>query len=654
MKFSILATLGSLALISAAPTVHSVHEKREVNTEKWTKRDVKLTRSATMPMSIGLTQRNLDNGYEYLMDVSHPESANYGQHWSKEKIAETFAPSTETVDAVKAWLTESGIDSKRLSLSKGKNWIKFDITVEEAENLLKTEYSVYTNTETGKDHLACDEYSVPPSIKQHIDFITPTLHFDAIVKTNKKRRDLQGRAIKTKPVSGAHQGDTIVGAPSTIVGPSTEVVPQPAVTFSLANCYTYVTPDCLRALYGIPNGTLSSSSYGIVEYTPQAYRQADLNQFYINLSRQIPSGTAPTVDLIDGAVVQTTTESFALNGESDLDLEYAIALVYPQEVTLYQVGDIVEGASFNNFLDAIDASYCTSDGGDDATEDGIYPDTASGGYKGAANCGTLAAASVISTSYGYNEADLTAAYETRQCNEYMKLGLAGTTFVYSSGDYGVAGNGGQCCTKAKCAGGTYNSGSTGTFNPAFPATCPYITSVGATQIKPSTAVTATNPEEACETVIYSGGGFSNVFSIPSYQASAVATYFSDYKPSYTATQYNNSGTTRGFPDVSANGANYVVAVDETLQLIYGTSASAPTFGSIITLINQQRIAAGKGVVGFINPTLYANTAAFTDIISGGNQGCGTAGFTAVAGWDPVTGLGTPNYAALLAAFMALP
>ena len=290
----------------------------------------------------------------------------------------------------------------------------------------------------------------------------------------------------------------------------------------------------------------------------------------------------------------------------------------------------------------------------DHSSDAIYPDTASGGYKGQENCGTITPASVISTSYGYNEADLTAAYETRQCNEYMKLGLTGTTFLYSSGDYGVAGNGGECCTKAKCAGGTYNSGSSGTFNPSFPATCPYVTAVGATQIKPNTAVTATAPEEACQTVIYSGGGFSNVFSMPSYQSSAVATYFKSHKPTYSATQYNNSQTVRGYPDVAANGANYVVAVDGSLTLVYGTSASAPVFGSIITLINEQRVSAGKSAVGFINPTLYANPSAFNDITSGGNQGCGTKGFTAVAGWDPVTGLGTPNYASLLSVFLALP
>jgi tripeptidyl-peptidase I len=122
--------------------------------------------------------------------------------------------------------------------------------------------------------------------------------------------------------------------------------------------------------------------------------------------------------------------------------------------------------------------------------DAPYPDPYRGGYTGKEACGTVKPVSVISTSYGHNEAGLPASYEIRQCNEYMKLGLVGTTFVFSSGDYGVAGNGGTCCTKAMCAGGTYNSGSSGSFNPSFPSTCPYITAVGATQIKPNTNVAA--------------------------------------------------------------------------------------------------------------------------------------------------------------------
>ena len=69
------------------------------------------------------------------------------------------------------------------------------------------------------------------------------------------------------------------------------------------------------------------------------------------------------------------------------------------------------------------------------------------------------------------------------------------------------------------------------------------------------------------------------------------------------------------------------------------TASAPVFGAIINLINEQRIAANKTPVGFINPVLYANPQVLNDITNGKNSGCGTDGFQAVAGWDPVTGLG---------------
>ena len=111
---------------------------------------------------------------------------------------------------------------------------------------------------------------------------------------------------------------------------------------------------------------------------------------------------------------------------------------------------------------------------------------------------------------------------------------------------------------------------------------------------------------------------------------------------------------RGYPDVSANGVNYVVAVDGAFSLIYGTSASAPTFASLVNLINEKRIKAKKAPVGFLNPSLYANPQVLNDITKGGNQGCGTKGFSSVEGWDPVTGLGTPNYPAMLNLFMSLP
>jgi tripeptidyl-peptidase-1 len=126
----------------------------------------------------------------------------------------------------------------------------------------------------------------------------------------------------------------------------------------------------------------------------------------------------------------------------------------------------------------------------DPTQDGIYSSD---------NCGKFAATKVISTSYGYNEADLTPFYEQRQCNEYMKLGLLGVSVLYSSGDYGVSGNGGQCIAPD---GSYQNQTLGGRFNPSFPSTCPYVTSVGATQVIPGTNIltSRTQPEQACETV----------------------------------------------------------------------------------------------------------------------------------------------------------
>lgn len=242
------------------------------------------------------------------------------------------------------------------------------------------------------------------------------------------------------------------------------------------------------------------------------------------------------------------------------------------------------------------------------------------------------------------------ADRVRQCYEYMKLGLQGVTVLYSSGDNGVAGGpaGTPMCWDP--ATDQYVDGTTGgRFVPGFPATCPYVTGVGATQIRPN--ATVTQPEIASETVIYSGGGFSDNFPLPSYQEKAVGEYFAKYNPPYTAAQYNNSQKTRGFPDVSANGAWYVVAVDGLFESVFGTSCSSPVFGSIVTLINEARFDLGKGPVGFINPTLYQNPQVLHDITAGNNPGCGTTGFSAVPGWDPVTGLGTPDFPSMLALFL---
>jgi hypothetical protein len=77
--------------------------------------------------------------------------------------------------------------------------------------------------------------------------------------------------------------------------------------------------------------------------------------------------------------------------------------------------------------------------------------------------------------------------------------------------------------------------------------------------------TVFEPENACEQVIYSGGGFSNYFSIPDYQKHAVQCYLKDYPPPYSKSTYNSTGKSRAYPDLSANGANYAVPVSQSCR-----------------------------------------------------------------------------------------
>ena len=89
-----------------------------------------------------------------------------------------FAPSAEAINATVNWLIREGVAHDHISMSAGRNWIKGNSTVGEAERLLHAVYNMYEN-EAGLEALACNTYSVPADIQQHVDMITPTIHFDA-------------------------------------------------------------------------------------------------------------------------------------------------------------------------------------------------------------------------------------------------------------------------------------------------------------------------------------------------------------------------------------------------------------------------------------------------------------------------------------------
>ena len=232
---------------------------------------------------------------------------------------------------------------------------------------------------------------------------------------------------------------------------------------------------------------------------------------------------------------------------------------------------------------------------------------------------------IFSVSYGDNEDSLSVDYMNRINVEFMKAGVRGITILFASGDNGAG------CHKKK-------------FRPNFPCSSPYVTAVGGTAFNNPFGVDGEYGYEI------SGGGFSNVFKRPNYQASAVNYYLENSKKLPNVSLYNSTG--RGYPDISAV-CNHFWIVNNLIPVpgVMGTSASTPTVAGIIGLLNDMRLQNNKPLMGFLNPFLYSNTNSLYDPTTGYNEGCGEPdrGFYALEGWDPVTGCGTPNYPALVEA-----
>ncbi|KAI9661283.1 MAG: hypothetical protein M1821_009610 [Bathelium mastoideum] len=578
------------------------------------------------------------------MDVSDPGSVNYGKHWTPQKIADVFAPSKEAINAVKDWVMSSGVSPGSMSLAGNKGSLALNITAGQAERLFHTNYHVFEHVVSGRKTTACDQYHVPGNVKRHIDYVTPGVGLSAPVRPQAK--------------FAADASSMSLGQQFAFLGLGNRTLTS--IVNDLSVCDRVTTPACVKALYQIPNGTQSdpNNALGVFESqigAMQSYNQGDLNSFFQTFTPNIPQGTAPKLQSINGG--QAPSSPNMTSFEADLDFQVAYPIVFPQSTQVFQVNS-GQFSPFNQFLDAIDASYCN------ATAFGITGNTPQIDGPNPPQCGTVKPTNVFSISFSGEEFGLPAAYEQRQCNEFMKLGLSGKTVVFASGDSGTG-----TPTRSLAEGCLTNQGVPGPggniFNVPFPVSCPYVTTVGATQVNPGNSVNV--PESAAVDPINtfsSTGGFSNIFPIPQYQAKAVANFLATGTkgiPSYSGSQpfganggrFNASG--RGFPDVSAAGKHFATFLQgQFAGTVDGTSAATPIFASVINRINEERLAAGKSPVGFVNPALYANPGMLNDVTTGNNLACAnnTVGFTATTGWDPVTGLGTPNFPKMLQFFMS--
>eukprot|EP00474_Spongospora_subterranea_P008696 CRZ09154.1 hypothetical protein [Spongospora subterranea] len=374
----------------------------------------------------------------------------------------------------------------------------------------------------------------------------------------------------------------------------------------------FVTPDMLTKYYSYDYDlNIANCSQSVFEALGQCYSKQDLLDF--EKQYDIPSHN---VDKIIGPNDDSACASNPDScGEANLDVEYMMALGRTTRKNIDTVFWSISQDSEDPFMDWVIAV------GNDPSPPLVH-----------------------SISYGGGESGIDPAPMKRFTAEVTKLGLRGITVVVSSGDDGA--NSDSVRQDPTTCGAA----------PNFPASCPYVTAVGATQ-----GVESGTDEVSCSSetggIITSGGGFSSCFDVPRYQRSAVQSFYRNSAPSAlpNPSTYNKNG--RGIPDVAMLGYNYAVTDGGYQYMESGTSASAPVFAALIALANGVQLQIGRPSLGFVNPLLYhmsnLHPEVFHDVVKGRNNcaagvvgngpiNCCDFGFTAVKGWDPVTGLGSVN------------
>ncbi|KAH9160219.1 subtilisin-like protein [Lactarius sanguifluus] len=372
-------------------------------------------------------------------------------------------------------------------------------------------------------------------------------------------------------------------------GPVKSASGEPATMLSSRKQVDYVTPPFLRWLYDtvayMPNA-MGENVLGVVGFLGDYPSPTDLLAF-MRKYRDADDAEYRVVEIKGGGYDPTRPHR-----EANTDIQYAQAMAYPTPHIFYSTGRGTSGTDdfYLTWLEYI-------------LDQMVIPQT-------------------ISLSYGAEEKDLPRDYTFFVCNCFATLGARGVSVLVSSGDDGIG--------RGTCV----NENGMVRFIPRFPAGCPYVTAVGGT--------TNYEPEVATP---FSGGGFSDHFARPPYQRQAVSTFLEDLGSRYQGL-YNASS--RGIPDIAAQSFNFHILLNGQEQWGSGTSAATPVVAGIISLLNDWRISTGQDPLGFLNPWLYGRgLAALKDITEGSNPGCGTDGFSAIAGWDPVTGLGTPQFRRML-------
>lgn len=360
--------------------------------------------------------------------------------------------------------------------------------------------------------------------------------------------------------------------------------PQARAEFRIAEAHAVsvsYTPLQLGEVYRFPAGTDGRGQTIAIIELGGGFAQSELDSYFSGLGISGPTVTAVGVD---GAVNQPGKDPSGADGEVLLDIEVAGALCPAANLIVYFAPNTDAG-----FVDAVS----------EATHAMVTPTS-------------------MSISWGQNEDQWTGQARDALDAAFVDAAALGITVTAAAGDNGSA-----------------DSATDGKNHTDFPASSPHVLACGGTSLR------ATGSVISSETVWNNGsgggatgGGVSDVFALPSWQATAGVP-----APSVAA-----GG--RGVPDVAAVAdpqTGYQVLVDGTRAVYGGTSAVAPLWAALAARLVQ----ATGSRLGLAQPRLYALRSGFRDVTIGNNNG-----YSAQPGWDACTGLGVPDGTALLAALRA--
>jgi len=551
-----------------------------------------------------MTPKDADRLERMAMDRTDPGSPNFRKWLSREGVVE-LVRNEVGLQALRTFLTGHE-DLLSLRETRGGEVVRATAPVALWERLLRAEFSIRRHRGTGRQLVRAPSYALPQTLSAHVAGILkvvelgePLLHAQ---RSNEVRTEINSPFAAMEQSCSPEARALVCDSFEELKAANPEVV----------------SPPLLRSFYKMPpvarNGSLEAAqrevtSQMVYASLEQHWSPADRAKF-VSAFSLTPARKVKELDLGDAMSSNAACrESPGSCAESNLDVQYMTAMSPWSHMGYFYMP---KNTTFYEFL----YRFIT-----DTSEMRNIPH-------------------VISISYGMPEAGATQTAQRAFDVTAKALTLQGITLLAASGDDGAAGTLDRNEQMWPCWL-TQRYG----LQVSWPASSPWVTAVGATMGAASSnrevvcSVNASGPAaEATRrrpALITSGGGFSMRLARPPWQAGHHA------KPS------------RGVPDVSLAGHAYAIVLGGKWLTVDGTSASSPTLGGMVSLINAQRISAGLNRVGFLNPVLYAHPEVLNDVREGDNR-CGSlgtpccGGYEAGIGWDPTTGLGSVDFSKLAA------